>query len=118
MGGVLAKSMKGVSPSNAASSSGKKTMMGNKQNFKHGGMAQTVETVRDAHHLAMPTQQEREVFQGSVMTTSTIDVQIDRGALANRKDANGDDLIHRVAQARKTEQRIRRAHQECAEFIE
>ena len=52
------------------------------------------------------------------MTTSTIDVQIDRGALANRKDANGDDLIHRVAQARKTEQRIRRAHQECAEFIE
>jgi len=53
-----------------------------------------------------------------VLTTSTIEVQIDKGALANRRDTHGEETIRKVVTARKVERRIREAFEECAEFIE
>jgi len=38
--------------------------------------------------------------------------------LQNRKETHGDEAIKKFVQARKTEQRLREAHQKCAEWIE
>ena len=93
-----------------------------KHNFKHG--LSTQDTQNDTFESAnpaidrLPRQHDATMYQQSVLTQSTIDFQIDKNALANRKDTNGEEAIKKVVQARKIERRLREAHQQCTEFIE
>ena len=91
-----------------------------KTNFKHGlGSREFASSSPNSvNQVVLPSAGERAAFQQSVITQSTIDVQIDKGALQNRKEMHGDEAIKKFVQARKTEQRLREAHKSCAEFIE
>jgi len=86
-----------------------------KKNFKQGNFAE-VDQQRPTEAFK-PNERPGFVYNQSVLTTSTIEVKIDRQAYDNRH-VQGDEAIKKFVNARKLEQKLREAHSKCAEWIE